>query len=177
MENKVTELLFDMFTRSKRRELLVSIISSLAKLVSNLTRPSLQLLLASPALLNFQIIKFGQVTQDVAEYYVNFLKALSQKLDEELVHLLYNQVGLSPTKRYPQFALAWQSIRFYNHPETLIKTTCRNIVLSLFKIKEPHVVSYLGEFPFVTFYSHITSLVREHWLHINRYMDKSWVID
>lgn len=86
------DLLFDMFARGRRRELLVSIISSLAKLVSNLGRQSLQLLLASGSVLSFQLIKFGQVTQDVAEYYVNFLKAVSQKLDEELVHLLFNQV-------------------------------------------------------------------------------------
>jgi len=48
--------------------------------------------MAAPGLLSFQLIKFGQVTQDVAEYYVNFLKAVSLKLDEELIHLLYNQV-------------------------------------------------------------------------------------
>jgi len=81
-----------MFTRSKRRELLVSIISSLAKLVSNLSRQSLQLLMAAQGLIAFQLIKFGQVTQDVAEYYVNFLKAMSLKLDDDLVHLLHNHV-------------------------------------------------------------------------------------
>lgn len=92
LESKLAELLFEMLAKSKRRELLVSIISSLAKLVSNLARESLQLLMASPALINFQLIKFSQVTQDVAEYYVNFLKALSLKVDEELVHLIFNQV-------------------------------------------------------------------------------------
>lgn len=80
-------------------------------------------------------------------------------------------------QRYPQFALAWQSIRFYNHPETLIRTTSRNIVLSLLKLREPHVVHYLGSFPFVVFYSHIAAFLREHWLHVNSYMDRTALLD
>lgn len=66
-------------------------------------------------------------------------------------------------KRHSQFPLAWQAIRFYNHPESMIRTTCRNIVLSLLKLRESHVASYLSSFPFVVFYSHLACFLREHW--------------
>jgi hypothetical protein len=45
------------------------------------------------------------------------------------------------------------------------------------KLREPHVIHFLGSFPFVIFYSHIASFVREHWLHVNNYMDKRDLID
>ena len=75
--------------------MLISVISNVSKLLSNLSRESLQVILASPAFISFQSIKFNAVGIEVAEYYVNFLKILSQKVDANSVHLIFNHVRAS----------------------------------------------------------------------------------
>ena len=63
--------------------------------------------------------------------------------------------------------LAWQSIRFMHHPESLIRNTARNIILSILKLRDQTAINYLTNFPFVIFYSHFSSLIRSHWDSIN----------
>jgi hypothetical protein len=44
--------------------------------------------------MSFQMIKFTTVSTEVAEYYVNFLKVLSQKVDDTTVQLVFNHVRI-----------------------------------------------------------------------------------
>lgn len=59
------------------------------------------------------------------------------------------------------FPLLWQAIRFYNHPDKLIRTTVRSIVLEVAKsthwpnkVKAFTVQAYLNNFPFAVFYAY-----------------------
>ena len=63
--------------------------------------------------------------------------------------------------------IAWQTIRFTHHPESLIRNTSRNIILTILKLKDQSVVNYLTSFPFVIFYSHFSSFIRSYWDSLN----------
>lgn len=74
-------------------------------------------------------------------------------------------------QKYPTFPLAWQAIRFINHPESLIRTTCSNIFPSIFKLKDARLSDYLVRFPFVVYYSHFACYIREYWYSMDRLID------
>ncbi len=57
-------------------------------------------------------------------------------------------------KRYASLPLLSQSIRFYNHPDNLVRTTCRNIILTFAKLQNKVVQSYMVGFPFCTYFIH-----------------------
>lgn len=62
--------------------------------------------------------------------------------------------------------MLWQAIRFFNHPEALVRNTSRNIVLGICGLKADSVQLYIRSFPFVIYYSHLASSLKDIWLAI-----------
>lgn len=67
--------------------------------------------------------------------------------------------------------IAWQTIRFLNHPESMIRNTVRNIILSVLRLKDTTAINYLTNFPFVIYYSHLASFMRMYWDNLNQIME------
>ena len=56
-----------------------------------------------------------------------------------------------------------QTTRFYNHPEGLVRTTCRNIILTCIKLQDPKITKFTGGFPFCTYFIHECNFIKEYW--------------
>jgi len=39
-----------------------------------------------------ELTKFGTMANELAEYYINFLKGLSRKIDINTIHIFFNKV-------------------------------------------------------------------------------------
>jgi hypothetical protein len=57
-------------------------------------------------------------------------------------------------QRYPTFPLLMQATRFYNHPESLVRTKTRSILLSCLRINSTKIKEFAVGFPFVIYYIH-----------------------
>jgi hypothetical protein len=53
---------------------------------------SIHYFLSSPAMMNILQVRFPSLDLEVAEYYINLLKSVSNKLDKDTVHIFYNEV-------------------------------------------------------------------------------------
>ena len=84
------------------------------------------------------------------------------------IKLFYNQVGTLVIQKYSNFPLVWQAIKFYNHPETLIRNTSNNIILTVAKIDDTKVQKYLKSFPFIVYYSHLAYFTFDTCLKIDK---------
>ena len=84
------------------------------------------------------------------------------------IKLFYNQVGTLVIQKYSNFPLVWQAIKFYNHPETLIRNTSNNIILTVAKIDDMKVQKYLKSFPFIVYYSHLAYFTFDTCLKIDK---------
>jgi hypothetical protein len=71
-------------------------------------------------------------------------------------------------QRYSTFLILSQTIRFFNHPESLVRTTCRNIILTFAKLKNPLVDKFMTNFPFVTYYVDERNFLKEYWVIIDK---------
>jgi len=61
--------------------------------LSNLARqPTLNYLLSHPCIAGLQLTKFGNMNNEVADYYINFLKVLSRKMTVQNLNLFFNRV-------------------------------------------------------------------------------------
>lgn len=56
-----------------------------------------------------------------------------------------------------------QTTRFYNHPESLVRTKTRSILLSVLRLDHEKVGKFAVGFPFVTYYLHECNLLKEYW--------------
>ncbi len=63
---------------------------------------------------------------EVLEFYINFMKSLALQMRNYPVPLFLNE-------KFSSFPLLTQSIRFFDHKDSMIRTTVRNIVLSIFR--------------------------------------------
>jgi hypothetical protein len=61
-------------------------------------------------------------------------------------------------------------MRFYNHPEGMVRTTVRNIILSVLKLCEGNekLYSYSTNFPFVVYFVHFSLYLRDTWVKIDK---------
>jgi hypothetical protein len=50
-------------------------------------------LLSHPCILSMELTKFGTMASELAEYYINFLKGLSRKIDANTIHIFFNKVN------------------------------------------------------------------------------------
>lgn len=155
------DVLTEIFSRSKQKDIINAILGFFTMLLTNLSRqPSLNFLISHPSLANLQLTKFGNMNNEVADYYINFLKVLSRKITTNNLQVFFN-------KRYSSFPILSQTIRFFNHPENLVRTTCRNILLTIAKLKDSRVDSFMSGFPFVCYFIHQCNFLKEYWAIID----------
>lgn len=64
--------------------------------------------------------------QEVTEFYITFLKSLAVQLVNYPVSFFLNE-------KFSTFPLLTQSLRFFDHKDSMIRTTVRNIALSVFR--------------------------------------------
>ena len=75
------------------KDLIIFSIDCFSKLLINInTSKSLAYLISTDTMTNLLSIKFKTLVIEVAEYYINFLKTLSQKLNDANVYLFINIV-------------------------------------------------------------------------------------
>lgn len=86
-------MLLEVFSKAREKEIVIGVIGFFNMLWTNLTRKeTINCLLSHPCILSLQNIKFVALDNEIAEYYINFLKGLSRKLDTNSFHLFMNKV-------------------------------------------------------------------------------------
>ena len=134
----------------------------MSMLIQNIeTKTRIYYLLGSP-FLNQLILHDFEFSKDdeLVDYYVNFLKSLSIKLDGETVNFFFND----KLKTFPLFN---QAIMFYNHKDQLVRTSIQSITLTLFNIDNPEMQGMFSVLPFCQFFSNIVCRLREIWMQID----------
>lgn len=61
-------------------------------------------------------------------YYISFLKTLSLKLSDHTIHFFFNET----TNDFPLYT---EALKFFNHPEKMVRIAVRTITLNVFKGK------------------------------------------
>lgn len=105
--------LLEIFSKTTSKDVVIAIISFFNNLIPNVTKPeSVNFLLSHPCILSLQNIKFLSLDNEIADYYINFLCILSQKIDHNSIHMFFNRVSHTLTLEIPfvSFANADDSI-------------------------------------------------------------------
>jgi hypothetical protein len=97
-EEKSLEMLYNLFLRSQNKDIMMCIIQSLSMMLVSLNHTSsIHYFLSSPAIMNILQVRFPSIDLEVAEYYISMLKSISTKLDQDTVHIFYNEVLIEET--------------------------------------------------------------------------------
>ncbi len=139
----------------------MTIISNLGVLLLNLSHlPTLSYILASLDPIIYHGVSLDD--DELVDYYIAFLKQVTQLVSSR------PEQFLSIQSHYPLLSMA---LLFYRHPENMVRTTVRNIILSLLQTKEASLVDLFIHLPYSTYWNNLTLTLSSTWSHIDRLIE------
>lgn len=78
--------------------------------------------------------KFDLSDEEVMAYYISFIKTLSFKLNPHTIHFFFN------TSDFPLYT---EAIKYFNHPEKMVRIAVRILTLNVFKVDEKSMLKFI----------------------------------
>ena len=159
---------FIFLSNNDSRDISIQIIQSFSILILNITSQTTIYFIFSNNFLN-QIISrnYEKYDDEFVAYYINFIKSLSLKIDSTSVQFFFH-------KQYNSFPLMESALKFYNHPDSMIKTTVRNIFLTFIKctiiinlVKYEPIYDYLSSLPSISYFPFLVCNLRDLIIKLN----------
>ncbi|XP_070087124.1 protein CLEC16A isoform X13 [Equus przewalskii] len=104
--------------------------------------------------------KFDFSDEEIMAYYISFLKTLSLKLNNHTVHFFYNE-------HTNDFALYTEAIKFFNHPESMVRIAVRTITLNVYKVDNQAMLHYIRDKTAVPYFSNLVWFIGSHVIELD----------
>lgn len=95
---------------------------------------SLYYLLSNNHVNSIILHKFDTTDEEVMAYYISFLKTLSFKLNPHTIHFFFN------TSDFPLYT---EAVKYFNHPEKMVRIAVRILTLNVFKVDEKSMIKFI----------------------------------
>nr|XP_002127555.2 protein CLEC16A-like isoform X1 [Ciona intestinalis] len=99
--------------------------------------------------------KFDFSDEEVMAYYISFLKTLSLRLNEHTIHFFYNE-------HTDDFALYTEAIKFFNHPESMVRIAVRTLTLNVYKVNDGAMLRFIRDKTAAPYFSNLVWFIAEH---------------
>lgn len=118
------------------RYICVQLLQTLNILFENIrNETSLYFLLSNNHINNIIFHRFDFSDEEVMAYFISFLKTLSLKLNRHSIHFFFNE-------RQSEFPLLVEALKFFDHPESMVRIAVRTLTLNVYKGKRPRLLHY-----------------------------------
>lgn len=104
-------------------------------------------------------------------YYILFLKTLSLKLNPHTIHFFYNE----HTNDFPLYT---EAIKFFNHPESMVRIAVRTISLNVYKVENISMLQFIRDKTAAPYFSNLVWFIGKHILELDNCVrnDIEWVL-
>lgn len=116
---------------------------------------SLYYLLSNNHVNSIIIHKFDFSDEEVMAYYISFLKTLSLKLNAHTIHFFFNE-------QTADFPLYTEAIKFFNHPEKMVRIAVRTLTLNVFKVPNRAKLEFIRDRTAAPYFSNLTWFIGSH---------------
>lgn len=139
----------------------VQLLQTLNILFENIRNETSLYYLLSNNLVNSIIVhKFDFSDEDVMGYYILFLKTLSLKLNTHTIHFFYNE----HTNDFPLYT---EAIKFFNHPESMVRIAVRTITLNVYRVQNPNMLQFIRDKTAAPYFSNLVWFIGKHILELD----------
>lgn len=104
--------------------------------------------------------KFDLSDEDVMGYYILFLKTLSLKLNPHTIHFFYNE----HTNDFPLYT---EAIKFFNHPESMVRIAVRTISLNVYNVENDSMQQFIRDRTAAPYFSNLVWFIGKHILELD----------
>ncbi|XP_048519708.1 protein CLEC16A homolog isoform X2 [Dendroctonus ponderosae] len=134
----------------------VQLLQTLNILFENIrNETSLYYLLSNNHVNSIIVHKFDFSDEEVMAYYISFLKTLSLKLNAHTIHFFYNE----HTNDFPLYT---EAIKFFNHPESMVRIAVRTLTLNVYKVEDASMIAFIRDRTAAPYFSNIVWFIGKH---------------
>ncbi|XP_017767846.1 PREDICTED: protein CLEC16A isoform X2 [Nicrophorus vespilloides] len=134
----------------------VQLLQTLNILFENIrNETSLYYLLSNNHVNSIIVHKFDFSDEEVMAYYISFLKTLSLKLNAHTIHFFYNE----HTNDFPLYT---EAIKFFNHPESMVRIAVRTLTLNVYKVEDASMLGFIRDRTAAPYFSNIVWFIGKH---------------
>ena len=132
------------------------IIQSLSILIVNIVKAKafLYCILSNNFVNDLLLIDFSKYDDEYFSYYVNFLKSLVMRIDDNTFLLFYNE-------RSNCFPLIDCALNLYNYSNSMTRTVVNNIILQILKCNMKKIYEYFTLLPSVNYFNFISLRMKD----------------
>uniref|UniRef100_A0A8C1W7U8 C-type lectin domain containing 16A n=1 Tax=Cyprinus carpio TaxID=7962 RepID=A0A8C1W7U8_CYPCA len=162
LEKNMLAFFLNILRQKSGRYVCVQLLQTLNILFENISHEtSLYYLLSNNHVNSIIVHKFDFSDEEIMAYYISFLKTLSLKLNNHTVHFFYNE-------HTNDFALYTEAIKFFNHPESMVRIAVRTITLNVYKVDNQHMLHYIRDKTAVPYFSNLVWFIGSHVIELDK---------
>ncbi|XP_029432707.1 protein CLEC16A isoform X11 [Rhinatrema bivittatum] len=163
LEKNMFVFFLNILRQKSGRYVCVQLLQTLNILFENISHEtSLYYLLSNNHVNSIIVHKFDFSDEEIMAYYISFLKTLSLKLNSHTVHFFYNE-------HTNDFALYTEAIKFFNHPESMVRIAVRTITLNVYKVSLDNqpMLHYIRDKTAVPYFSNLVWFIGSHVIELD----------
>nr|XP_025952135.1 protein CLEC16A isoform X1 [Dromaius novaehollandiae] len=163
LEKNMFVFFLNILRQKSGRYVCVQLLQTLNILFENISHEtSLYYLLSNNYVNSIIVHKFDFSDEEIMAYYISFLKTLSLKLNNHTVHFFYNE-------HTNDFALYTEAIKFFNHPESMVRIAVRTITLNVYKVSLDNqpMLHYIRDKTAVPYFSNLVWFIGSHVIELD----------
>uniref|UniRef100_A0A8C9Q1V3 C-type lectin domain containing 16A n=1 Tax=Spermophilus dauricus TaxID=99837 RepID=A0A8C9Q1V3_SPEDA len=161
LEKNMFVFFLNILRQKSGRYVCVQLLQTLNILFENISHEtSLYYLLSNNHVNSIIVHKFDFSDEEIMAYYISFLKTLSLKLNSHTVHFFYNE-------HTNDFALYTEAIKFFNHPESMVRIAVRTITLNVYKVDNQAMLHYIRDKTAVPYFSNLVWFIGSHVIELD----------
>nr|XP_020664066.1 protein CLEC16A isoform X5 [Pogona vitticeps] len=163
LEKNMFVYFLNILRQKSGRYVCVQLLQTLNILFENIRHEtSLYYLLSNNYVNSIIVHKFDFSDEEIMAYYISFLKTLSLKLNNHTVHFFYNE-------HTNDFALYTEAIKFFNHPESMVRIAVRTITLNVYKVSLDNqpMLHYIRDKTAVPYFSNLVWFIGSHVIQLD----------
>lgn len=154
------------FLQKQIKEINIQIIKFFSVLMANLSEKNFNFFLINSDYINqYVYIETEPIDGDYLYYYISFIKALLFKIDQNTLQYFFHE------DRYT-FPLLSNCLRIYNHTDSMISNTVRNIFLFVLKTGNKSCINYICNLPMISYFAFISCTLRDEIKTLNKKINK-----
>ena len=119
---------------------------------------------------NIITIEIENFDDEFYSYYINFLKSLSMRIDNDIILFLYNP-------ELNSFPLVEYAFKFYNNTNPMISTVSLNIMVQIFHIRKNEIIKYFLKLPGINFFIFIINHCKDLIINLMNKFDDSYLYE
>ena len=153
--------------KKKYKEINIQIIKFYSVLMTNLSEKHIIYFLFNCDFINQHVYEDNEpIEGDYLYYYISFVKSLILKINTKTIGMFYHPQSYT-------FPLLGNCLKFYNHPDSMISNTIRNIFLCILKINHQPSIDYICTLPMLTYFIFLSCRLRDEIKTLNKKIKKN----